>query len=336
MKVLVYSAKDFEVPFLMQANDGRHKVTYIKEALDTKTAIKAMGFEGVSIFSGDDASLVVLEKLKDLGVKYISLRSAGYNNIHIKAAKRYGLKVANTPDYSPYAVAEHATALLLTLNRKILLAHEQVQKYNFMQDDLMGFDLHGKTVGIIGTGHIGSVMAKIMHGFGCHILACDLVPDQSLVELCDVHYQGIDEVCSKSDIISLHVPLTYENYDLINAQRLGLMKHKAVLINTARGSIVNTRALINALENKEIGAYGTDVYEREKGIFFKDNSSTGIKDEQLKKLLSFDNVLLTPHQAFVTREALRNIAIATFKNMDKWEAGVHCENELGYETIITG
>lgn len=336
MELLVYSAKDFEVPFLKKANKNVHKVTYIQEALNTHTAIKAMGFEAISIFSGDDASLVVLEKLRDLGVKYITLRSAGHNNIHIKAAKRYGLRVANTPEFSPHAIAEHATALLLALNRKIILADKQVHEYNFLLDNLMGFDLHGKTVGILGTGKIGSVMAKIMHGFGCTILACDLVPDHSLIDLYDARYTSLEELCSQSDIISLHIPLTYQNHELINSSRLDLMKKNVILINTSRGCIVHTVALIEALENGRIGAYGTDVYKREKGTFFRDNSKFGIANKQLKKLLTFPNVLLTPHQAFVTKEAIRNIAATTFENISAWEGGKNCKNELGYGTVITG
>jgi len=240
MKLLVYSAKEYEIPFLDRANLNRHKLTYTKDALDTDTAIQAIGFKAISIFSGDDASLVVLEKLWDLGVRYITLRSSGYNNIHIKAAKRFGFKVANVPEYSPHAIAEHATALLLSFNRKVVLADKQVHEYNFSQEGLMGFNLHGKTVGIIGTGRIGSVMVKIMHGFGCKILACDLQPDHDLIELCNVTYTSINQVCEKSDIISLHIPLTYDNYYLINKKMLGLMKQGTIIINTSRGAIVET------------------------------------------------------------------------------------------------
>ncbi len=310
-----------------------HKVTYVEEALGSETAIMAVGFDAISIFSGDDASSVVLEKLKDLGVQYITLRSSGHNNINLKMAKRLGFKVANASDYSPHAIAEHAVALLLTLNRKITIANKQVHNYNFLQDNLMGFNLHGKTVGIIGTGKIGSIMVKIMHGFGCKILASDLVPDNDLVELCNVTYTTLDEVCIQSDIISIHVPLTYENYDLINSKKMDLMKRDVILINTARGGIIHTKDLINALENNRIGGYCTDVYEKERGIFFKDHSKDGIKDEQLKKLLSYSNVLLTPHQAFVTREALENIANITFDTINTWESGKIPKNELGLELM---
>ncbi len=335
MKVLIYSAKDYEIPFLGRANVNRYKVSYTKDALDTHTAIQALGFKAISIFSGDDASMVVLEKLWDLGVRHITLRSTGYNNIRLKAAKYLGFKVAYVPQYSPHAIAEHATALLLAFNRKIILANNQVHDYNFSQEGLMGFNLHGKTVGIIGTGRIGSIMVKIMHGFGCKVIACDPKPDDDLKDLCNVTYTTIDQVCKKSDIISLHIPLSYDNYYLINKKKLALMKQGAILINTSRGAIVETKALINTLEQKNIGGYCTDVYEKEKGTFFIDRSKRGIEDEQLKKLLSLPNVLLTPHQAFMTPEALTNIAITTFKNIESWVDGKVCENELGRELIIS-
>ena len=329
MKLLVYSAKEYEIPYLKKANDQKIKVVYTKDALDSETTIQAASFDAISIFSGDDASLVVLEKLWELGVRYITLRSAGYNNIRIKTAKRYGFKVANTPEYSPHAIAEHAVALLLAFDRKIIRADAQVHRYDFLQQGLMGFNLHGKTVGIIGTGRIGSIMVKIMHGFGCKILGCDLKPDQDLVELCDVIYTDLDDLCKKSDIISLHIPLTYENHQLINRKKMDLMKHDVVLINTSRGAIVNTKDLIKTLEEGNIAGYCTDVYEKEKGIFFSDNSKKGIGDGQLKKLLSFSNVLLTPHQAYMTHEALTNIANTTFENLASWEEGHKCKNELG-------
>ena len=333
MKLLVYSTKDFEVPYLKEANKTGHKVTYLKESLDSETVTHAIGHRAISIFSGDDASSVVLEILWDLGVRYITLRSSGHNNINLKIAKGLGFKVANAPDYSPHAIAEHATALLLAYNRRLILANAQTRKYNFLQDGLIGFNLHGKTVGILGTGRIGSVMVKIMHGFGCKILANDLEPDHDLIELCAVEYTSLDELCKKSDVISLHIPLNYDNYQLINKDKLALMKPSAVLVNTARGAIVETNALIEALENNRIDGYCTDVYERERGIFFKDNSKNGIQDDKLKKLLSLPNVLLTPHQGFVTEEALDRIAQITFENIDSWDEGKDCRNELGLELI---
>lgn len=331
MKLLVYSAKDFEIPFLKDANAEKYDITYIKSALDSETAIKAVGHKAISLFSGDDASSIVLEKLWDLGVRYITLRSSGYNNVHLKTAKRFGFKVANAPDYSPHAIAEHATALLLAMNRKIILANQQVHAYNFLQDNLMGFDLFGKTVGIIGTGRIGSVMIKIMQGFGCKIMANDLVVNNDLITQFNVVYTDIDDLCRKSDIISLHIPLTPENYFLFNKEKMALLKKNVILVNTSRGLIVETKELIKALESNKIGGYATDVYEKEKGIFFRDNSKTGIKDEQLKKLLSLPNVLLTPHQGFITKEALTNIAEITFYNLDCWASGNISRNELTHD-----
>ena len=331
MKLLVYSAKDFEIPFLKNANTGQHQVTYLKNALDSETTILAVGYKAVSIFSGDDASSIVLEKLWDLGVRYITIRSAGYNNIHLKTAKRFGFLVANVPDYSPYAIAEHAVALLLALNRKIIRANQQIHSYNFLQDDLMGFDLHGKTVGVIGTGRIGRVMIKIMIGFGCKVLANDPLITTELAEKDEIAYTDINDLCKRSDIISLHIPLTHQNYHYINKEKLAVMKKGAILINTARGAIVETKALIQALESGNLGGYGTDVYEKEKGIFFRDNSKTGIKDEQLIHLLSLPNVLMTPHQGFITKEALTNIAETTFYNLDAWAKGTLNKNELNYK-----
>jgi D-lactate dehydrogenase len=333
MKLLVYSAKNFEIPFLISANKNAHKVSYTADALDSETAIQAVGHKAISIFSGDDASSLTLEKLWDLGVRYITLRSAGHNNVHLKTAKKYGFKVANVPDYSPHSIAEHAVALLQALNRKIIWADRQVHSYNFLQNNLMGFNLNGKTVGIIGTGRIGSIMAKIMHGFGCKILANDIKPDYRLVQLYDLTYTSLENLCEKSDIISLHIPLTQENHLMMDKQKLDLMKAEVILINTARGALVETKELIIALENNKIGGYCTDVYEKEKGTFFRDNSVTGIKDEQLKTLLSLPNVLLTPHQGFITKEALTNIAEVTFENLNSWEAGKVCKNELGLEII---
>lgn len=334
MKLLVYSAQDFEIPFLKKANSSRYEVKYIPDALDTNTAIKAVGFEAISIFSGDDACLVVLEKLRDLGVKYITLRSAGYNNIQIKAAKRFGLKVANAPDYSPHAIAEHTVALLLALNRKIHIADRQVRSYNFEQKNLLGFDMLNKTFGIIGTGRIGSVLVQIMNGFGCKILAHDLLPNKKLVERYGVEYVDSEVIYKRSDIISINVPLTNKTHYMVSTEAFALMKPEVLLINTARGAIVDTKALIKALDGKKIAGYAADVYEKEKGIFFKDNSAQGIADDPLKTLLAYDNVLITPHQAYVTKEALNNIAEITFENLDSWVKGEPCRNELGYETLV--
>ena len=334
MKLLVYSAKEFEIPFLNRANKNKIEISYTTNALDSVTAIQAVGYKSVAIFSGDDASSIVLEKLWDLGVRYITIRSAGYNNINLKVAKNLGFKVANAPNYSPNAIAEHAIALLLAFNRKLILANEQVHKYNFLQSNLMGFNLEGKTIGIIGTGRIGSIMVKIMAGFGCKILLNDLHPNYNLAKQYNAHYVSLEDIYSNADIISLHIPLNSENYHLIDKEALTQMKPYVIIINTSRGALVNTKTLIKVLEENKIGGYCTDVYEKEKGVFFNDNSINGIKDELLKKLLSFSNVLLTPHQAFVTNEAVQNIAEITIDNLEHWKNNSPCKNELGLEISV--
>lgn len=335
MKVLVYSAKDFEIENLKKANGEKHKIRFVPEALDSTTAVMAAGYDAISIFSNDDASLVVLEILKELGVKYITLRSTGYNNVSVKSAKRIGLKVAYAPEYSPHAIAEHAVGLLLALNRKLVQANAQVNQYNFVIDDLIGFDLNGKTVGIFGTGKIGSILVKVFHAFGCEVLANDLERNHYLENHYDVVYLPLEEMCRKSDIVSINVPLTYETHHIFDASLLNAMKEGAFLINTARGGIVKTDDLIPVLKKGHLKGYATDVYESERGIFFKDHSKTGIKDGQLKELISMPNVLMTPHQAFATYEALERIAETTIYNLDCWEEGKGCKNELGYETFVS-
>ncbi|WP_405246984.1 2-hydroxyacid dehydrogenase [Cellulophaga sp. Asnod2-G02] len=328
MKILFYSSKDFEIPFLKNGNTKNQELDFIPESLTSESALKATGYNAISIFSGDDASSLVLEKLWALGVRYITLRSAGYNNLNLGVAKNYGFKVANAPDYSPYAIAEHATALLLALNRKIVTANTQVKAYNFVQDNLMGFNLRGKTVGLIGTGSIGAAMASIMHGFGCTILAYDIAPNYELETANNLKYKSLDQLCSASDIISLHIPLTENNHYLINKERMALMKKNVIIVNTARGAHVNTLAIIDALENKQIAGYCTDVYEKEAGTFFKDFSSEELKDDTLKKLLSLPNVLLTPHQGYMTNEALQHIAELTFDNLNSWNENKKSRHEL--------
>ena len=335
MKVLVYSAKDFEMDNLKKANGEKHKMKFVPEALDATTAVMAAGYDAISIFSNDDASLVVLEILKELGVKYITLRATGYNNVSIKSAKRIGLKVAYAPEYSPHAIAEHAVGLLLALNRKLVLAHEQVNQYNFSLDNLVGFDLNGKTVGIYGTGKIGSILVGVFHAFGCKVLATDLRRNLYLENHYDLEYLPLEEMCRRADIVSINVPLTYETHHAINASVFNAMKKGTYLVNTARGGIVKTDDLIEALQKGILGGYATDVYEGERGIFFKDNSKRGIDDQKLKDLIAMPNVLLTPHQAFATKEALERIAETTIYNLDCWEEGRSCKNELGYETYVS-
>jgi len=328
MKVLVYSAKDFEIPYLEKANNNKHKLVFTKESLSSKTAIKAVGYDAISIFSADEACFLTLEKLKDFGVKYITLRSVGYDNVNLNAASRLHIKVAHVPAYSPYSIAEHATSLLLALNRKLITSHQRVQQYNFNLTNLIGFDLNGKTVGIIGTGKIGAVMSKIMYGFGCNLLGYDIEENSHLVKDYNLKYVTLKDLCNQSDIISIHVPLNSETYQIINENLISEMKPGVLIINTARGAVINTEDIIEALKSGKIGALGIDVYEKERGIFFKDHSNEIPNDDLLMKLNAMPNVLITGHHAFLTEEALTNIAETTIYNLDCWDEGKETKNEL--------
>ncbi|AUC81135.1 2-hydroxyacid dehydrogenase [Lacinutrix sp. Bg11-31] len=332
MKVLIYSAKDFEIPYLENANNGKHKLTFIKDALTSKTAIKALGYDAISIFSADECSFMILEKLKDFNVKYITLRSTGYDNVNLRSAARLNIKVANVPAYSPYAIAEHAVALLLALNRKLIASNSRVKQFNFNLNHLIGFDLNGKTIGVVGTGKIGSVMSKIMHGFGCNLLGFDIEENQCLINDFNIKYMSLIELCKQADIISLHVPLNSDTHHLIDRNLIEQMKPGVVIINTARGLIVDTEAIIEGLENKTISAFAMDVYENEKNLFFKDLSYKMPEDNLFIKLNAIPNVLITGHHAFLTIEALTNIAETTIYNLDCWNDGTDTENELT-ETI---
>lgn len=328
MKVVFYSAKDFELPWLKAALPENIEAAYIRESLSIETTVHAEGHDGICIFNTDEASAVVIRKLALLNVKFIVLRSSGYDKVDLQAAHQAGIHVYNVPGYSPHAIAEHTTALLLALSRKLLIANEQVHRQNFKVDNLVGFDLYRKKVGIIGTGRIGSCMAKIMHGFGCTVLAYDINRDTELEKKHDVYYAGLRTICSMADIITLHLPLTDLTYRLIEKKLIQSMKRGVILVNTARGAIVNTHDLIWALESGQLGGYASDVYENEKGIFYQDLSGTFLNDLVLKKLLCFKNVILTPHQAFATKEALKNIADGVVANCLSWQEGKPSPNEI--------
>ena len=328
MKTLIYSAKDFEIPYLEVANKKTHNLTFIKDSLSSQSAMKAVGFEAISIFSADDACFLTIEKLKDFGVKYIALRSVGYDNVNLRAASRLGIKVANVPAYSPFAIAEHAASLLLTLNRKIIESNRRVKQFNFDLNNLIGFDLNNKTVGIIGTGKIGSVMTKIMSGFGCNIIAHDTYENKDLVKAYNMKYVPLKKLCQEADIISIHVPLNAETHYLIDEDLIEEMRSGVLIINTARGAILNTQAVINGLKKGIIGGIGIDVYENEKDIFFKNRSQDFPDDDLFIKLNAIPNVLITGHQAFLTEEALAQIAETTIYNLDCWKEGKETKNEL--------
>ncbi len=335
MKILFFSAQSFEIPFLEKANKDGFDLTFETLSLSKKNAHLAEGFDVVSIFTGDDASADVIEILRQCAVKYIAIRATGYDNVDLELADDIGIKVANVPSYSPYAIAEHAVALILAVNRKITLAQRKVLANDFTINNLIGFDLKGKVVGIIGTGAIGSVLAKILHGFGCRLLGYDVAESKLLTELYGMEYVSLPVLLQQSDIVSLHVPLNDDTKYLINKQTIGLMKKGVMLINTSRGACVHTADVIDALENGMIGYLGADVYEKERGIFFSDLSNVGLKDAQLIKLLSMPNVLITPHQAFATNEALTNIAATTMYNIACWDKDKYSKNELSSKTSFS-
>jgi D-lactate dehydrogenase len=328
MKTIFYSIKGFEQPWFDAATPEGMPVSFTSKSLSIHTTGKAAGFDAICIFTGDDASAPVLVELARQGISFIAVRAAGYDNVDLVKAAELGIAVANVPAYSPYAIAEHAVALILALNRRLIQADRQVHRQDFRVDELVGFDLHGKTVGIIGTGRIGGIFAKIMHGFGCRLLGYDIAPDNELVKKYGLNYVDLPTLFGQSDIISIHTCLTPQTKYIINKESIALFKKGMMLINTSRGACVNTKDLIEALENGQVGYYGADVYEYEKGVFFYDKTGKELQDEVLSDLLAQPNVLLTPHQAFATREALGNIAETTFYNLGCWNNRISSKHEL--------
>ena len=327
MKTAVFSTKRYDREFLTAANVGAHELHYFEAHLDGSTAPLAASFGAVCVFVNDTVDAPVLARLAAGGTRLIALRCAGFNNVDLAAAKRHGIGVVRVPAYSPHAVAEHTVGLILALNRHLHRAYNRVREGNFALDGLLGFDLHGRTVGLIGTGKIGAVFAKLMRGFDCEVLAMDPFQNPECLAL-GVRYVTLDELLARSDIISLHCPLTPENHHLINAAALARMKDGAMLINTSRGALVDTLAVIEALKSGKLGYLGLDVYEEEGDIFFEDLSSEIIRDDVFTRLLTFPNVLITGHQAFFTRNALEKIAATTIANISQFEASGRCENQV--------
>lgn len=326
MKVSIYSSHNFEKDYLIAANKNKHDLQFINAKLTESNADLAKGSDAVSLFVSDDASTSVIKKLADNGVKYLALRSVGFNHVDLKVAAELNLLVARVPAYSPNSVAEHAIALMMGLNRKLIQANTRVHQNNFSLDGLVGFDFKGKTVGIIGTGKIGSIVAQILHSFGCHVLAYDKIENQDLINQYNVSYTTLNDLYTKSDIISLHLPLYPETKYLINKNSIQQMKNGVMLINTSRGALVDTGEVITALKTKHIGYFGMDVYEKEEPLVFEDHSKDLLQDDMLASLMILDNVLITGHQAFLTQEALKNIAETTIYNLDCFEKRVNCIN----------
>ncbi len=327
MRVLVYDTHSYDRTFLDQANQGRHYLEYTSAQLDPHTAALAQGYDAVCLFVNDRADAPAIERLAQGGVRMIAQRSTGFNNIDLVAAQRHGLTAMRVSYYSPYSVAEFAVGLLQTLNRRIHRAYNRTREFNFRLAGLLGHDLHGRTVGVVGTGKIGAIFARIMHGFGCPLLAYDVRENPECLAL-GATYVSLEELLRRSDIISLHVPLLPQTHHMINAATLGLMKPGVMLVNTSRGGLIDTEALIEAIQRGHIGAVALDVYEEEEGKFFRDLSDTVIDDEVLARLMTFPNVLVTSHQAFFTYEAMTTIAETTIRNLTDFEEGRENENLL--------
>jgi D-lactate dehydrogenase len=328
MNVTVFSTKSFERPYLSEAAGSTHALRFVEARLTPETAALAQDTEAVALFTADDASAPVLELLHAQGVRFLTIRATGHDQVDLARAQQLGLRVANVPDYSPYAIAEHTIALMLALNRKLCQADRQLRAYDFRLDDLVGFDLHGKTVGIVGLGHIGGIVAGILHGFGCQLLGYDPQPNPRFTEQFGLTYTTLEELCAQSDILTLHAPMTPHAPYLIDSATLCRMKTGVMLINTSRGAELDTAAALAALDSGQLGYLGLDVYERERELFFEDHSQQPPTDALFARLLTYPNVLITGHQAFLTQEALRNIAATTRQNLDSWAAGKPSANEL--------
>jgi len=328
MKVAIFSTKSYDRQFLTAANSNHHhELCFFEPHLTSDTARLASECPAVCVFVNDQLDEKTLKTLANQGTNLIALRSAGYNNVDLKTAAELGMTIVRVPAYSPYAVAEYAIGLILTLNRQIHRAYNRVRENNFSLDGLLGFDLHNRTVGIIGTGKIGVIVAKILKGFGCQLLAYDLYPN-SECEALGVKYIELSELYASSDIITLHCPLSRETHHLINAQALEQMKPGVMLINTSRGALIDTKSVISALKSRKIGYLGLDVYEKESDLFFEDLSDAVIQDDTFQRLLTFPNVLITGHQAFFTENALSNIAETTLSNLTALEQGQPCPNQV--------
>ncbi|TVR40239.1 MAG: 2-hydroxyacid dehydrogenase [Planctomycetota bacterium] len=326
--IAVFDAKSYDRSSFERTFDERFRLHFLEARLNRHTASLALGFPVVCAFVNDSLDAPTIAALAEGGTRLIALRCAGFNNVDMEAAGTYGLTVVRVPAYSPHAVAEHALALLLTLNRRIHRAFNRVREGNFTLDRLVGFDLHGRTAGIVGVGKIGRCMATICSGLGMRVLGWDAYPDTAFAEAIGMRYVEREELFAQSDVISLHAPLMPETKHLINAEAIARMRRGVYLINTSRGGLIDSKALIEGLKNGHIGGAGLDVYEEEEGYFFEDHSSTVIHNDDLLRLISYPNVLITSHQAFLTEEALSNIATTTRDNILAFLSGEELVNQV--------
>lgn len=322
-RVAMFDTKAYDKQWFEKVNEGRYDIHYYESRLTEETLSLAQGAEVVCAFVNDDIHAGIIDKMCEMGIKILAMRCAGYSNVDLKAAKGR-LKVVRVPAYSPYAVGEFAMGLLMTLNRRIHKAYIRTREFNFNINGLTGMDLYGKTVGVIGTGKIGQVFIKICQGFGMKVLAYDLYP----ANLEGVTYVDKETLFKESDVISLHCPLTEQTKHIIDKDAISMMKEDVYIVNTSRGGLIESEALLRGLWEKRIGGVALDVYEEEAGVFFEDHSLEGISDERLALLTSMPNVIVTSHQAFLTQEALNNIAKVTLQNLDDFFAGKELENEV--------
>ncbi|BDD06135.1 2-hydroxyacid dehydrogenase [Aureibacter tunicatorum] len=329
MKIAVFSTKAYDKDYLERYNTFGFKLTFYKVRLTEETAHFAKGHDAVCVFVNDQITAEVLEILKEDGVQMIALRCAGFNNVDLEKAMELKMPVLRVPAYSPHAVAEHALALILTLNRKTHKAYNRVRDMNFSLERLEGFDLYNKTVGVIGTGIIGSVFAKVVKSFGCRVIAFDVKENEELTAM-GVEYASLEDLLPQCDIVSLHCPLLPSTYHLINKETLKLMKPGSMLINTSRGALVNTKHVIKALKSRHLGYLGMDVYEMEDKLFFRNLSEKIIEDDQIARLLAFPNVLITAHQAFFTDEALTQISKTTLNNVNEFANHLPLTNQVTF------
>ncbi len=328
MNATFFSTQAVERSYLHRANADRHQLQLLDARLGPYSVAMAQGSSAVSVFTVDVVSAPLLEELRKHGVRYLLLRATGSENIDLEAAHRLGLRVANIPNYSPHATAEYTVALVLALCRHLRQAGVQVHANNFSLTELVGFDLYGKTVGILGVGRIGAAVARIMHGFGCTVLGHDVNAEADRTHEDWLRYVPLAELCAQADIITVHTPLTAQTHHLIDDQLLASMKRGAMLVNTGRGGVLDTEAALRALDSGQLGYLGLDVYEGEEGLFFARHCLDRLLDKTFERLLTFPNVVVTGHQAYLTREALTNIADATVACFDAWDQGRAAEFEL--------
>jgi D-lactate dehydrogenase len=320
MKIAVYSTKPYDRDYLCRANKDQHELLFLEAPLKANTALLAQDCQAVCCFVNDQLNAEVLKMLWDQGVRIIALRCTGFNQVDLPVARELGFTVARVPAYSPHAIAEHTLGLILMLNRHLHRAHYRIRENDYSLNGLMGFDLDGKTVAIVGTGKIGTVFARIMMGIGCKVIAYDPYPDQELAQQ-GVNYKPLDDLWPEADIVSLHCPLTPDNYHMIDHAALEKMKQGVMLINTGRGALIDTKAVVAGLKSQKIGYLGLDVYEEEADLFFENYSNQLLQDDVFARLLTFPNVVITGHQAFFTHEAMNTIASVTIKNISCFEKG---------------